>query len=124
MKNAKAPGPDKVPAEAWKSLGDPGIRLLTAMFKKITEDEKIPPVWSTSTTVPIWKNKGDVAECANYRPIPLRCHSMKIFERVLDARLRRIITTTPNQCGFVQGSRTSDAIHAVWILLERHREKT
>jgi len=64
-----------------------------------------------------------VAECANYRPIRLLCHSMKIFERVLDARLRRIITTTPNQCGFVRRSGTSDAIHAVRILFERHREK-
>jgi len=42
-KNAKAPGPDEVLAEAWKMLGDPGIRLLTAMFNKITEEEKIPP---------------------------------------------------------------------------------
>jgi len=93
------------------------------MFNKITEDEKIPPVFSTSTTVPIWKNNGDVTVCSNYRPIRLLCHSMKIFERVLNARLRRISTTTPNQCGFVQGSGTSDAIDAVRILLERHREK-
>jgi len=38
------------------------------------------------------------------------CHSMKIFERILDARLRRIAAITPNQCGFVKGSGTSDAI--------------
>jgi len=101
----------------------PGICLLTAMFNKITEDEKLPPVWSTSTTFPMWKNKGDVADCANYRPIRLLCHSMKIFERVLDARLRRIITTTPNQCGCVKGSGTSDAIHAVRIMIERQSEK-
>jgi len=50
--------------------------------------------------------------------------AMKVFERVLDARLSAIATTAPNQCGFVKGSSTSDAIHAVRILLERHREKT
>lgn len=48
---------------------------------------------------------------------------MKIFERVIDARLRKIITITPNQCGFVKGSGTTDAIHAVRLLLEKHREK-
>jgi len=48
---------------------------------------------------------------------------MKIFERVLDARLRHIVTITPNQCGFVKGSGTSDVIHAVRILLERYQER-
>jgi len=48
---------------------------------------------------------------------------MHIFERIVDARMRAIIAITPNQCGFVMGSGTSDAILAVRILLERHREK-
>jgi len=114
MKNARAPGPDEIPAAARKFLGDRGLELLTTMFNNIT----------TSVTVPIWKNKGDVAECGNYRPIRLlSVHALKIFERILDARLRRIVTITPNQCGFVKGCGTSDAIHAVRILLERHREK-
>jgi len=48
---------------------------------------------------------------------------MKIFERIPDTRLRRIVRVTQNQCGIVKGSGTSDANHAVRILLERHREK-
>jgi len=60
MKNAKAPDPDEVPAEAWKLLSDRGIELLTTMFNKITTVEKVPPIWSTSVTVPIWKNKGEI----------------------------------------------------------------
>jgi len=123
MKRAKAPGPDDVPVEIWKLIGARGIHILTTLFNRIISDEETPPVWSTSTIEPIWKNKGDVAACANYRPIRLLCRAMKIFERILDASMRAIATITPNQCGFVKGSGTSDAILAVRILLERHREK-
>jgi hypothetical protein len=48
---------------------------------------------------------------------------MKIFERVLDARLRSIVDISPNQCGFVKNCGTTDAIHAARLLMERHREK-
>ncbi|KAK6735780.1 hypothetical protein RB195_018801 [Necator americanus] len=48
---------------------------------------------------------------------------MKVFERVLEARLRKIVSVSLNQCGFVKDCSTIDAIHAVRILLEKHREK-
>ncbi|KAK6742925.1 hypothetical protein RB195_010287 [Necator americanus] len=48
---------------------------------------------------------------------------MKVFERVLEARLRKIVSVSLNQCGFVKDCRTINAIHAVRILLEKHREK-
>jgi Reverse transcriptase (RNA-dependent DNA polymerase)/Endonuclease/Exonuclease/phosphatase family len=123
MKNGKATGPDDIPVEAWKLLGRRGVDILTGLFNHIIETGEVPETWRTSTTVPIWKGKGDVAECSNYRPIRLLCHSMKIFERIIDARIRNIVTITPNQCGFVKGRGTTDAIHAARLLLEKHREK-
>ncbi|KAK6751622.1 hypothetical protein RB195_003191 [Necator americanus] len=48
---------------------------------------------------------------------------MKVFESVLEARLRKIVSVSLNQCGFVKDCSTIDAIHAVRILLEKHREK-
>ncbi|KAK6741201.1 hypothetical protein RB195_009202 [Necator americanus] len=48
---------------------------------------------------------------------------MKVLERVLEARLRKIVSVSLNQCGFVKDCSTIDAIHAVRILLEKHREK-
>uniref|UniRef100_A0A914WDC8 Reverse transcriptase domain-containing protein n=1 Tax=Plectus sambesii TaxID=2011161 RepID=A0A914WDC8_9BILA len=123
MKNGKATGPDDIPAEAWKLLGQPGAEFLAALFNKIIDDGEVPPAWRTSTTIPIWKGKGDVSDCPNYRPIRLLCHSMKIFERVLDRRIRSIVTISTNQCGFVKGCGTTDAIHAARLLLEKHREK-
>ncbi|ETN77512.1 reverse transcriptase [Necator americanus] len=57
------------------------------------------------------------------RPIRLLCHAVKVFERVLEARLRKIGSVSLNQSGFVKDCSTIDAIHAVRILLEKHREK-
>lgn len=46
---------------------------------------------------------------------------MKIFECIINAHLRKIVSISPNQCGFVRGSGTTDAIQAIRLLLERHR---
>ncbi|EYC36369.1 hypothetical protein Y032_0903g2962 [Ancylostoma ceylanicum] len=123
MKRNKATGPDDVPVDVWKLMGESGAAWLSKIFNRILMEGKTPEVWQMSTTVPIWKERGDSADCSSYRPIRLLCHTMKIFERILDSRLRAIVSTTPNQCGFVKGCGTTDAIHAARLLVERHREK-
>ncbi|ETN68218.1 hypothetical protein NECAME_05699 [Necator americanus] len=123
MKSNKATGPDDIPADVWKLLGDRRSVWLTTLFNKIVAEGRTPDVWQTSVTVPIWKGKGDIAESTSYRPIRLLCHAMKVFEGVLEARLMRIVSASLNRCGFVKDCSTIDAIHAVRILLEKHREK-
>ncbi|KAK6755220.1 hypothetical protein RB195_013912 [Necator americanus] len=103
MKSNKATGPD-IPAD-------------------IVAEGRTPDIWQTSVTVPAWKAEGDIADCTSYRPIRRLCHTMKVFERVLEARLRKIVSVSLNQCGFVKDCSTIDAIHAVRILLEKRREK-
>ena len=59
---------------------------------------------------PIYKSKGDVLGCGSYRPIRLMSQTMKVFERIVERRLREILSLSPVQCGFVKG--TTDAIFA------------
>ena len=83
MKNGKATGPDNLPVEVWKSLIRTGVNLfLKEALNKITDEEKIPCIWRKSILIPIFKNKGDIMNCGNYRGIKLICHSMKLYERV------------------------------------------
>ncbi|KAK6750378.1 hypothetical protein RB195_002386 [Necator americanus] len=96
MKSNKATGPDDIPADVWKLLGDRGSVWFATLFNKIVAQGRTPDVWQTSVTV---------------------------FERVLEARLRKIGSVSLNQSGFVKDCSTIDAIHAVRILLEKHREK-
>uniref|UniRef100_A0A7I4Z3N8 Reverse transcriptase domain-containing protein n=1 Tax=Haemonchus contortus TaxID=6289 RepID=A0A7I4Z3N8_HAECO len=123
MKSGKASGPDDVAADLWKSKGWNPAGWLTEFFNQVVAEKKVPESWQQSTTIPIWMKKGSFGDCTCYRPIRLLSHSMKIFERIVDSRIRDIVDLTNNQCGFVAGCSTIDAIHAARLLLEKHREK-
>ena len=42
-----------------------------------------------SVIVPIFKEKGHIQYCANYTGTKTTSHTMKIWERIIDRRLRR-----------------------------------
>ncbi|EYC43100.1 hypothetical protein Y032_0503g2638 [Ancylostoma ceylanicum] len=123
MKAGKATGPDGIPVEAWRSLGELGVRWLTEFFNNITRSAKMPEAWRDSIIVPIFKRKGDAMNCTNYRGIKLIAHTMKIYERLLDMRLREMVEISPDQFGFVPERSTIDAIFIARQLMEKYREK-
>ena len=123
MKGGKAMGPDCIPIEVWKGLGDIAIVWLTKLFNLIFRANKMPEEWRRSILVPIFKNKGDVQSCTNYRGIKLMSHTMKLWERVIEQRLRRMTSVTKNQFGFIPGRSTMEAIFLVRQLMERYREQ-
>ena len=51
-------GPDGIPVEVWKSLGEEGVDMLLDLLQKIFEQEKMPEEWRDSVIVPIFKEKG------------------------------------------------------------------
>ena len=55
----------------------------------------------------IFISKGDVQSCGNFRGIKLMTHTMKLWERVLEARLRTEVTIREQQYGFVPKKRTN-----------------
>ena len=83
MKSGKAVGPDDISVEAWKCLGEVAVQFLTRTFNKVSESERMPEEWRRSVLVPIYKNKGDMQSCGNYRGIKLMSHTMKLWERVV-----------------------------------------
>ena len=122
MKKGKAGGPDDIPVEAWKCLGDEGIDWLTNLFNSILTSEEMPEEWRASTLVSIFKHKGDIQECKNYRGIKFMSHTMKIWERVIDKRFREEVTISDEQFGFMPGRSTTDAIFALKQFMEKYRE--
>jgi hypothetical protein len=76
MKGDKAMGSNGIPIEVWKCLGDNAIVWLTKLFNHIFRSNRMPDEWST--LVPIFKNKGDIQSCTNYRGIKLMSHTMKL----------------------------------------------
>ena len=82
----------------------------------------MPEEWRDSILIPIFKNKGDVQSCSNSRGIQLISHSMKLWERVVERRLRSELTFSEQQYGFMPGKSTTDALFALRVLMEKYRE--
>jgi hypothetical protein len=89
MKTGKALGSDDILIEVWRCLGDIAIVWLTKLFNIIFRSNKMPDEWRRSILIPIFKNKGDIQSCTNYRGIKLMSHTMKLWERVIEHRLRK-----------------------------------
>ena len=120
MKGGKAMGPDGIPIEVWRCLGDRAIVWLTKLFNLIFRSNKMPEEWRRSILVPIFKNKGDVQSYTNYHGIKLMGHTMKLWERVIEHRLRRVTSVTQNQFGFMPGRLTMEAIFLIRQSMERY----
>ncbi|KAK3511475.1 hypothetical protein QTP70_008958 [Hemibagrus guttatus] len=122
MKSGKAVGPDDIPVEVWKCLGEAAVEFLANLFNRVLESERMPEEWRSSVLLPIFKNKGDVQSCSNYRGIKLMSHTMKVWERVVEARLRKVVEICEQQYGFMPRKSTTDAIFALRILMEKYRD--
>ena len=72
--------------------------MLLDLLQKIFEQEKMPEEWSDSMIVPIFKEKGDIQDCENYRGIKMIYHTMKIWERIIDRRLRALEKSSSVSC--------------------------
>ena len=64
----------------------------------------------------------DIKDCGNYRGINMISHTMKIWERIIDRRLRKETSIGEGQFGFMPGRGTTDAIFAARQVIEKHRE--
>lgn len=47
----------------------------------------MPEDYRRSVLVLVFKNKGDMLTCGNYRGMKLMSHTVKVWERVVEARL-------------------------------------
>ena len=70
MKTGKATGPDTLPIEKVKRLGDEGISWMTSVLRDI-QKTGIPAAWRQSRITPLYKQIGDPLNCSYYRGIKL-----------------------------------------------------
>ena len=122
MKKGKVVGPDELPVEVWKCMEEMGIEFLTRLFNRLLMGERMPEEWRRSVLIPIYKNKGDTQCCGNYRGIKLMSHTMKVWERIIETRLRDRVEISKQQYGFMPGKGTTDAMFALRMLMEKYRE--
>ena len=122
MKKGKAVGPDELPVEVWKCIGEMGIKFSNRLFNRLLMGERMPEEWRRSVLIPIYKNKWDAQFCGNYRGIKLKSHTMKVWERIIETRLRDRVEISKQQYGFMSGKGTIDAMFALRMLMEKYRK--
>jgi hypothetical protein len=68
---------------------------VTSIFNGVIKEGNIPSDWKSEKSkfqktwlVNVYKGKGDALVCGSYRGIKLLDQVMKIFERVLERRIR------------------------------------
>ena len=79
--------------------------------------------WRRNVVVPIYKNKGDIQNYTNYCEIKLMSHTMKLWERVMEQRLKQKIKISENQIGFMLRRSTMEAIFSLRQLIEKYQPK-
>ncbi len=85
----------------------------------------MPSSWRFSEISPVYKGKGSVLDCGNYRGIKLMSHTMKLWEHkiIIKNRIREIVELRNIQFRFRRGMSTTEPIFALRIVQEKYQER-
>ena len=113
LKNGKAPGIDNVYNDILKkAIGACFHKLLARAFTISLKLGFIPYVWKVSVLCMLIKPDKPPSQTTKYRPISLLSAIMKLFERVIEQRLRKHLEDngffSKYQSGFRKSKSTND----------------
>ena len=101
--------------------------MILVSFNIIFETGILPQSWLNGIIKPIYKNKGDVKDPKNYRPITIVSCLRKLFTAILNARLNdyteEFMILKENQSGFRQSYSTLDNIYSIFTLFQILKSK-
>ena len=69
MNTGKAAEPSEVTVELLNVCKKESVRRLAKVANNMLEGNKMPECWRKSDLIPIFKGKGDVRSCGNYRSV-------------------------------------------------------
>ena len=88
--------------------------LLTGLFNKCLADGLFPSELKIAQVIPLYKNKGEITEITNYRPISMLSIFSKIFEKLIYKNLIEFLdknsTLSNSQYGFRKKHSTLHAL--------------
>ncbi|KAI8436544.1 hypothetical protein MSG28_010075 [Choristoneura fumiferana] len=122
-KTGKAAGPDGIYVEILKLIEDEHMDALTNLFNLIYDLEQIPIDWLRSTFVTLPKKK-NAKKCEEYRTISLMSQVLKLFLKIIHARIRVRCDEQlgDSQFGFRAGVGTREALFAVQVLVQKCKD--
>lgn len=119
IKNKTAPGLDGVTNEALKIIVDARPEILLQLYNRCLTEGLFPNKWKRVRLVLIKKRDRPPNKPSSYRPLCLLDSIGKLFEKIIDNRLRNVLKDgkenglSENQFGFRKGRSTIHAIEQV-----------
>ncbi|KAL6418884.1 hypothetical protein ACFW04_014179 [Cataglyphis niger] len=119
-----SPGPDGVPAKAWKRVPSEFLDAMNICFTACLKKGVFPTSWKRATLVLIPKvgYKAELNTLPKVRPICLLNETGKALERIIVDRMKQYMEENPCadlspwQFGFREGKSTHDAINHVKVV--------
>ncbi|CAH1995005.1 unnamed protein product [Acanthoscelides obtectus] len=94
------------------------LPYLTHIFNYCLKFNVIPKIWKLAQVIPIPK-KSNPEDVGDLRPISILCTPSKVFEVILDARMRDFVAKNDilpeNQSGFRSGHSCTTALLKAWL---------
>ena len=123
LKMRKSTGPDNIPNEALIKADRNTREIYLAILNEIYCNESIPTEWQEGEIIRIYKGKGEKGKCSNERGISLTSNMGKVFERLINNRIKHKIETTEAQAGGQAGKSTADHISILNNIINHNKKK-
>ena len=115
LKNSEAVGVDGIKVRVIKKTILAFVGVFTYLINIMLTEGVFPKALKEAILIPTYKNKGDVTEISNFRPLSLLTIFSKFFENVIKSRIISFLDAhsllVNNQFGFRKGKSTTNAIH-------------
>ena len=97
--------------------------LLTDSIEKVHKSEEIPHSWEEGEIIRIYKGKGQKGKCSNERGITLASNIGKVYERIINERVKKEVNMTKAQAGGKPGCSTVDHLIVLKQTIKEIRDK-
>ena len=117
LRTRKAPGRDGATSQLIKELPRKGFVLLTYIFNAVVRLHYVPEDWKTAKIILLLKPGKPSDQPQSYRPISLLPIMSKLFEKLFQSRIMKVVEEKniipDHQFGFRQKHATLEQVHRV-----------
>ena len=123
LKRGKSTGPDNIPNEAIIEANKTNRTTINNILNNIYNTEKIPDQWQKGEIIKFYKGKGKKGKCSNERGITLGSNMGKLFERIINNRISKVVNISEAQAGGQKGKATADHLLILNTIIQTHKNK-
>ena len=123
LRRRKSIGPDEIPNKVFIEADPTTRELLRQAINQVHQEETIPNSWLQGNITRLYKGKGTKGKCSNERGITLASNAGKLYERIINERVKNVTEITEAQAGGIPRSATADHLIALKQTIRELRKK-